>query len=150
MAAAGVCYAALTDHDTTAGQERFRLELEKHGIQAITGAELEVQSPYGVQHLLAYGFDLENEAFSRTLHNLRNPLWYTVRHFLRRVFPSKPALRNATISTPDAAGQRSQAPSGGSRHMPEKPACSYTSSGWTRVTPVLPLPRRGRDWTGRE
>jgi 3',5'-nucleoside bisphosphate phosphatase len=74
MAAAGVCFAALTDHDTIRGQERFRLALQTRGIRYISGAELQVQSDEGVLHLLAYGFNTRDRTFHRTLRKLRSPL----------------------------------------------------------------------------
>jgi predicted metal-dependent phosphoesterase TrpH len=69
MQAAGVRYAALTDHDTVEGLPRFRSALAERGIGFISGMEWTASHPWGEVHLLAYGLpfgdspraDSENE-----------------------------------------------------------------------------------------
>jgi PAS domain S-box-containing protein len=65
-----VRYAALTDHDTTAGLAGFTEACARHGIACISGLELSVGDDRDLLHLLAYGFDPANgplqEALART------------------------------------------------------------------------------------
>jgi PAS domain S-box-containing protein len=56
-----ISYASLTDHDTLAGQEAFRKAALKNGIVPIPGVEIFANHLDKEIHLLAYGFDLENE-----------------------------------------------------------------------------------------
>ena len=53
----GVRYAALTDHDTVAGVERFRAVFEARGGTCLTGVEITARLGSNEVHLLAYGFD---------------------------------------------------------------------------------------------
>lgn len=71
IAAAGVRYAALTDHDSVEGLARFRVALERRGVGFISGVELTVQSPYGEAHLLGFGFDPNHAELLETLRSLR-------------------------------------------------------------------------------
>jgi 3',5'-nucleoside bisphosphate phosphatase len=84
LAAAGVACAALTDHNSLAGQERFRVALKERGIPVVTGLEMDARSTDGPVHLLAYGFDPENEALLTTLHDVRCPLRSTARYWFGR------------------------------------------------------------------
>ena len=54
MAAQGVAYAALTDHDSVAGAVRFREALSHKGIACVEGVELTTVSEHGETHILAY------------------------------------------------------------------------------------------------
>lgn len=83
LAAAGVRWAALTDHNTVGGQDVFRAELEKRGVCVVSGVEMDVQSPDGLLHLLAYGFDSHDHALLHMLHTLRHPLGSSARCCLR-------------------------------------------------------------------
>lgn len=57
----GVKYASLTDHNTIAGQSAFKRSLLQYGIGFISGLEITTEHNYNILHLLAYGFDLDNE-----------------------------------------------------------------------------------------
>ena len=57
LAEAGVDYAALTDHQTTAGTVGFRAGAARRGIADIVGAEVTARFEELEIHLLAYGFD---------------------------------------------------------------------------------------------
>lgn len=57
LAEAGVDYAALTDHQTTAGTVEFRAGAARRGIADIVGAEVTARFEELEIHLLAYGFD---------------------------------------------------------------------------------------------
>jgi predicted metal-dependent phosphoesterase TrpH len=67
LAAAGVRYAALTDHDTTAGLARFKETLGRFGIGCLSGLEIFATLNGHEVHLLAYGFDAEHPAVRRLL-----------------------------------------------------------------------------------
>ncbi len=62
LAGAGVNYAALTDHQTTAGLLSFHTAAAEHGISEIAGAEVHATLDGTEIHLLAYGFDPESPA----------------------------------------------------------------------------------------
>ncbi len=57
LAAAGVRYTALTDHDSLEGLLRFQEALKKRNIINISGLELTTQYQGREIHLLGYGFD---------------------------------------------------------------------------------------------
>ena len=57
LAAAGVRYAALTDHDSLEGLPRFQEALKKRGMAYLPGVELTTQFHGREAHLLGYGFD---------------------------------------------------------------------------------------------
>ncbi|HSL96795.1 MAG TPA: PHP domain-containing protein [Thermoleophilia bacterium] len=84
LAAAGVAWAALTDHNTLDGQERFRAAAEERGVHFVPGLEMDARSTDGPLHLLAYGFDLGDQALRRALHSVRRPLRSTARYWVRR------------------------------------------------------------------
>ncbi len=71
LAAAGVRYAALTDHDSIEGLPRFQEALKKRGLSGLPGVELTVQYNGREAHLLGYGFDPEFPELSATLPSLR-------------------------------------------------------------------------------
>ncbi len=71
LAAAGVRYASLTDHDSIDGLPRFQEALKKRGIAMITGVELTTQFKGREAHLLAYGFDPQHSDLAATLVSLR-------------------------------------------------------------------------------
>jgi PAS domain S-box-containing protein len=70
LSGAHVRYAALTDHDTTAGLAEFTKACARHGIACISGLEMSVGDDRDMLHLLAYGFDPAyaplQEALART------------------------------------------------------------------------------------
>lgn len=66
LAAEGVYYAALTDHDTTDGQARFRKAAAQMGIVTITGVELFAWHQGIETHILGYGFEPGNPELEAT------------------------------------------------------------------------------------
>jgi PAS domain S-box-containing protein len=71
LAAAGVRFAALTDHDSIDGLGAFGQVLEAKGIGFLTGVEISVDESPDSLHILAYGFDPENQELQRILHRRR-------------------------------------------------------------------------------
>ncbi|MCE5326514.1 MAG: DUF294 nucleotidyltransferase-like domain-containing protein [Planctomycetaceae bacterium] len=71
LAAAGVAFAALTDHDDVAGLSQFRAAASRRGIGCIGGLELTVQCDGREAHLLAYGFDATNAELLATIRSLQ-------------------------------------------------------------------------------
>ncbi|MFH0917175.1 MAG: PHP domain-containing protein [bacterium] len=92
LAGAGIVWAALTDHNTIAGQEPFREALEKSGVNVVTGLEIDARSPQGPMHLLAYGFDLQDPALLHSLETLRHPLRASARRLAARTSSLKGRL----------------------------------------------------------
>jgi PAS domain S-box-containing protein len=70
LAAAGVDYAALTDHRSVAGVLPFHEAAVRHGMVEIVGAEVHATLDETEIHILAYGFDptsaVMQELFGRT------------------------------------------------------------------------------------
>ncbi len=100
VADGGVGWAALTDHNTLAGQELFREFLEKKGVGVITGLEMDARSPVGPLHLLAYGFDLQNPVLIHTLHAVRHPVRASARRLIRRALPSNGRSAVSSVDFP--------------------------------------------------
>lgn len=71
LAAAGVRYAALTDHDSIEGLPRFQDAIKKRGVACLPGVELTTQFNWREAHLLGYGFDPETPDLVATLLSLR-------------------------------------------------------------------------------
>jgi len=71
LAAAGVRYAALTDHDSLEGLPRFQEALKKRGVACLSGVEITTQFGGREAHLLGYGFDPQNPDLAATLFSLR-------------------------------------------------------------------------------
>ena len=71
LAAAGVRYAALTDHDSLEGLPRFQDALKKRGVAYLPGVELTTQFDGREAHLLGYGFDPQHPDLAATLLSLR-------------------------------------------------------------------------------
>ncbi|HSW38527.1 MAG TPA: DUF294 nucleotidyltransferase-like domain-containing protein, partial [Acidobacteriota bacterium] len=71
LAASGVRYAALTDHDTIDGLGAFDNVLDNHGIGALTGVEITVEEAPEDLHILAFGFDPENQGLRQILRRRR-------------------------------------------------------------------------------
>jgi PAS domain S-box-containing protein len=61
LALAGVRFAALTDHDSIDGLRSFDQVLASHGIGLLTGVEITINNDPDSFHILAYGFDPQNE-----------------------------------------------------------------------------------------
>ena len=71
LAAAGVRYAALTDHDSIEGWPRFQEALKRRGVGCISGVELTAQFEGREVHLLGYGFDAAHPELKATLASMR-------------------------------------------------------------------------------
>ena len=71
LAAEGVRFAALTDHDTVGGLAEFRAALLLLGIGAIDGVEITAASPFGELHLLGYGMDPAHAGLLALLESAR-------------------------------------------------------------------------------
>ncbi len=71
IAASGVRFAALTDHDTIDGLPRFGEAMRKRGITCFSGLELTAQFNAREIHLLCYGFDPNNADLMATLVSMR-------------------------------------------------------------------------------
>lgn len=71
LAAAGVRYAALTDHDTVEGLPRFQEALKRRGIGYIPGVEITAQCDGRETHLVGLGFDADHPELNATLFSLR-------------------------------------------------------------------------------
>jgi PAS domain S-box-containing protein len=82
-------HAALTDHNTTAGLERFRQALEAQGVRVTNGLELDAECAAGRIHLLAYGFDEHDHDLQRLLLALRHPHLGCLLPRLRRLLGSR-------------------------------------------------------------
>jgi PAS domain S-box-containing protein len=108
LAAAGVRYAALTDHDTLEGLPRFQAALAKCGLAYLPGLELTTWFRGREAHLLAYGFDPAHPDLLATLLSIRQARSLEVHSIagsLRKMGANHPAV------TKDAAG-KSAAPEG--------------------------------------
>lgn len=116
VAAAGAAWAALTDHNTLAGQERFREAAEGRGVRFVSGLEMDAQAPEGTLHLLAYGFDVRDQALLRALHTVRRPLRSRARHWVGRA---------RAIGRSSSPGDRREAcPEGSPPHRPPDTAAA--------------------------
>lgn len=73
LARSGVRVAALTDHDTVAGQERFREALAQQGVGWISGVELSTLFDSRPVHILAYGFDPASPAIHEAMGRVKEP-----------------------------------------------------------------------------
>ncbi|MFA5688951.1 MAG: PHP domain-containing protein [Kiritimatiellales bacterium] len=65
--AAGLYAAALTDHDTTAGQKRFAAAAQRVSIKTVTGIELSADFGAVPLHILGYDFELQNAELQTAL-----------------------------------------------------------------------------------
>ena len=70
LASASVTFAALTDHDSIDGLERFRAAAARRGLVAINGVELTAQYQGREIHLLGYGFVID-DAFKSAILSFR-------------------------------------------------------------------------------
>lgn len=62
-AAAGLEFAALTDHNSVRGEREFALAAKDCGMRTLTGIELDCTCEGVDLHLLGYGIDIEDERF---------------------------------------------------------------------------------------
>ncbi len=73
IAAVGVEWAALTDHNSVSGQYQFRDVLERRGVHSVVGLEMDARYATGVLHLLSYGFDVDHQPLLDALRTIRQP-----------------------------------------------------------------------------
>ncbi len=71
VAECGLSAAALTDHDTVAGTERFATACSLHGIRGVIGVEISVDFTPGTMHMLGYFPTCPGEAFEFQLGRIR-------------------------------------------------------------------------------
>jgi PAS domain S-box-containing protein len=108
LAATGVRYASLTDHDSIEGLPRFQEALKKRGIAFISGVELTTQFNGREAHLLAYGFNPSHSELAATLVSLRQVRSLEVHSIagsLRKVGSNR-------VNGSDISGAASVAPNG--------------------------------------
>jgi PAS domain S-box-containing protein len=85
LAAAGVAYASLTDHDTIDGLARFHGALTRHNVGFLSGVEISAQYRGREIHLLGYGFDVHHKELKATLQVLRHDRRSRIQGPLRRM-----------------------------------------------------------------
>ena len=122
LAAAGVHYAALADHDSVEGLARFRRALESHDIPTLPGIELTTQLDERLVHLLAYGFDPEYPELVATLASMRQkriPDVHSITGSLRAASGHGPG--NAGDEAPPSAAPDGRALSGVGGHVATAP-----------------------------
>lgn len=68
---AGLSTLSITDHESIEGSREVAAAAEAAGVRTIPGVELLVTYKGEEIHVLGYGMDLENQAFSDRLHELR-------------------------------------------------------------------------------
>jgi len=93
LAAAGVRYAALTDHDTLEGLPRFQEALKKRGVACVPGVEMTTRFRGREAHLLGYGFDPQDPDLDATLFSLRQVRdleVHSIAGSLRRIGANRP------------------------------------------------------------
>ena len=94
LAAAGVRYAALTDHNSLAGLPRFQEALQKRGVAYLPGVEVTAWFHGREIHLLGYGFDAQHADLDATLFSLRqtrNLEVHNIASSLRKMGANRPA-----------------------------------------------------------
>jgi len=108
LAAAGVCFASLTDHDTIEGMESFHRRLAKRGIGFIPGVEITTIFRGQETHLLAYGFDPSNPELQETLNSLqraRSPSVQSLADSIRHRGAAHRPAASASATSAAPAGQ---------------------------------------------
>ena len=109
LAAEGVRYAALTDHDSLEGLPRFQETLKRRGIAFLTGVELTTLFDGREAHLLGYGFDPDNPELAATLLSLRQIRdleVHSIAGSLRKIGASRPGDMDAPTAASAAPGGR--------------------------------------------
>lgn len=78
LAANGVTFAALTDHDTIEGIAQFGEIMRRHGVNTVSGVEISTSWQDKEVHLLAYGFDPHHAGLKDGLYRSRQAhVWAT-------------------------------------------------------------------------
>ncbi|MFC1497180.1 PHP domain-containing protein [Verrucomicrobiota bacterium] len=67
----GLTAMALTDHDSTAGIDRFLEACENKRLEGIPGVEISADAPQGTLHMLGYFLDHKNREFEKILQHIR-------------------------------------------------------------------------------
>ena len=71
LAAAGVRFAAICDHDSVEGWPAFRAALDARGVPSLPGIELTTRHEGRILHLVAFGFDPDHPDLVATLASMR-------------------------------------------------------------------------------
>jgi 3',5'-nucleoside bisphosphate phosphatase len=108
VAATGVEWAALTDHNTFAGRQQFQAVLERRGVNSVVGVEIDGRSPMGPFHVLGYGVDPDDQALAAAMRTVRQPWRASSRHFVDRLralggrnpLPPRPCVPSGQDPTP--------------------------------------------------
>ncbi|HKK07962.1 MAG TPA: PHP domain-containing protein [Gemmatimonadota bacterium] len=82
---AGLAGVALADHDTVGGLEEAAREASRLGLRFLAGSELSANEPGRSVHLLAYGFDPEDEGLRAYLEGYREERVRRAREIVRRL-----------------------------------------------------------------
>jgi predicted metal-dependent phosphoesterase TrpH len=112
LAATGVTWASLTDHNTVEGQTEFQAAVNRYAISCIPGVEIDARSPLGPLHILGYGIDTQNDTLLVTLRTVRQPWRATGRRLvarLRSLYGAPPAAP-VTLCLPDGNETAPQRP----------------------------------------
>jgi predicted metal-dependent phosphoesterase TrpH len=104
LAGAGVVWAALADHNTVGGQEHFRAAVERRGMHYVSAVEIHARSETGPVHLLAYGFDVENQALLSALEILRRSWLSSTRRRISRIFSGGKDAGTPSVADPPGDG----------------------------------------------
>ena len=92
------------------GQHQFRAVMDKRGVRSVVGLEMDARSPFGILHLLGYGFDPEHQPLLDALFILRQPLRASARYWLDRLgtYASRKSARreDGYASLPDPGPPR--------------------------------------------
>ena len=113
LAATGVAWASLTDHNTVAGQAEFRTAVNRYAISHIPGVEIDARSALGPLHILGYGIDVGNETLLAVLRTVRQPLRARMRRVaarLRSLNRESPGAPPPTLCLPDGSKATAQRP----------------------------------------
>jgi PAS domain S-box-containing protein len=107
LAARGVVYAALTDHDNIEGAARFKEEATRRGLGCIAGVEITAEAKDLEVHILVYGADPKSPKLaallqaSRRRNDPRLRTFFSGGGFVRR---SLPAAEEVFKAVRDAGG----------------------------------------------
>jgi 3',5'-nucleoside bisphosphate phosphatase len=103
LAATGVAWASLTDHNTVEGQAEFRAAANRYAISHIPGVEIDARSPSGPLHILGYGIDVGNDTLLAALRTVRQPLRTMMRRLAARLgrFNQEPPAAPPLLCLPD-------------------------------------------------
>jgi len=81
----GLKTIALTDHDTTAGIDEAQAAGRQHGVEVISGVEINSEGEYGDVHFLGYFVDPNNAALQERLLEIRDARVGRARGMLRKL-----------------------------------------------------------------